>query len=207
MTPYYQDDQATIYHGDCREILPALDFDVIVSDPPYGINYAGYNHGTVQGDESTDLAQWIANYTSKPTVAFGANHYAPHLPTAGAWSCWDKRTTESADKMFGSPFELIWASGDDKPGKMYRIMHGGLVNADGANKKREHPTQKPIKLMTQVILDWVHDNTAIIADPFMGSGTTLVAAKQLGRKAIGIEISEKYCQVAVDRLAQGVLFV
>jgi site-specific DNA-methyltransferase (adenine-specific) len=206
MTPYYQDDQATIYHGDCREIMPTLKFDVIVTDPPYGINYAGYNHGTIEGDETTDLAQWITNYTSKPTVTFGANHYAAALPTTGAWSCWDKRTTEQADKMFGSPFELIWASGDDKPGRIYRIMHGGVVNADGAGNKRQHPTQKPIKLMTQVISDWVPDNTPIIADPFMGSGTTLVAAKQLGRKAIGIEINEEYCQVAVDRLAQGVLF-
>jgi site-specific DNA-methyltransferase (adenine-specific) len=202
--PYYSDDAVTIYHGDCIEIMPELDFDVIVSDPPYGINYEGYNHGKVAGDHDTEaVAAMIAAAHGTPAVLTGANHFAYLLPTVGAWSCWDKRTSESADRMFGSPFELIWASGDDRAGKMYRIMHGGLVNADAANIKRVHPTQKPVTLMCRLLADWAADG--VILDPFMGSGTTLRAAKDLGRKAIGIEIEEKYCEIAAKRMAQGVL--
>ena len=202
MTPYYQDDACTIYHGDCREIIPQLSFDVIVTDPPYGISYAGYNHGTVAGDTDDEAARWLLTNTG-PMVVFGINHFPEALPSRGAWSCWDKRTNEKADKMFGSPFELIWTSGDDQPGKMYRIMHGGVVNADGGGVKRQHPTQKPVTLMVRVIADWA--DPGVILDPFMGSGTTLRAAKDLGRKAIGIELDRKYCDIAVKRLAQEVL--
>jgi len=208
VTPYYDDGTCTIYHGDCREIIDGLEFDVIVTDPPYGINFDGYNHGKVAGDHDSTLAEWVVRYDvdmgyDVSLVVFGANHFAHALPTPGAWSCWDKRTNENADKMFGAPFELVWASGDDRPGKMYRVQHGGVVNADGAGVTRCHPTQKPTTLMSRVIAHWAP--TGVILDPFMGSGTTLRAAKDLGRKAIGIEIEERYCEIAAKRLAQEVL--
>lgn len=203
MTPYYEDELCVIYHGDCRDIMPELDFDVIVTDPPYGINYAGYNHGQVTGDHDDALARWLLSLDVPSMIVFGINHFANALPSVGAWSCWDKRTNENADKMFGSPFEMVWASGDDRSGKMYRVMHGGVVNADGGGVKRTHPTQKPVTLMSRVITDWADDG--VILDPFMGSGTTLRAAKDLGRKAIGIELDRKYCDIAVKRLAQEVL--
>jgi DNA modification methylase len=202
--PYYADENVTIYHGDCREIMPELTFDVIVTDPPYGIDYAGHNYGKVAGDHNIDAVKaMITSSAGTPTVLTGANHFAHLLPTVGAWSCWDKRTSESADKMFSSPFELIWASGDDRVGKMYRIMHGGVVNADGANVKRVHPTQKPVTLMCRLLADWAADG--VILDPFMGSGSTLRAAKDLGRHAIGIELDEKYCEIAATRMGQEVL--
>jgi len=203
MTPYYQDDHVTIYHGNCREMLPMLTFDVIVTDPPYGINFAGYNHGKVHGDIDDEAARWLLANTS-PMVVFGVNHFPEYLPSRGAWSCWDKRTNENADKMFGSPFEMIWVSGKDRPGKIYRIMHGGVVNADGGGVKRDHPTQKPVTLMVRIIGDWA--TAGVIADPFMGSGTTLRAAKDLGRQAIGIEVDERYCEIAAKRMGQEVLF-
>jgi len=208
VTPYYEDDSCTIYHGDCREIIDGVEFDVIVTDPPYGIDFDGYNHGKVAGDSDSTLAEWVVRYDIEtgcdvPLVVFGANHFAHALPTVGAWSCWDKRTNENADKMFGAPFELVWTSGSDRPGKMYRVQHGGVVNADGAGVARCHPTQKPVTLMSRVVTHWAPTGT--ILDPFMGSGTTLRAAKDLGRKAIGIDIEERYCEIAAKRLAQEVL--
>ena len=216
MTPYYEDDSVTIYHGDCRTILPTIQFDVIVTDPPYGISDVTDSlrpfqdtsdtpaFDVITGDDSTDLAEWLLNnYGDQPLCIFGANHFPFALPHAGRWLCWDKRVVESADKMLGSPFELAWMSGPDSAGVMYRIQHGGVVNADGGNVKRDHPTQKPVTLMKRLIQD--HYPEGLILDPFMGSGTTLRAAKDLGRKAIGIEVEQRYCEVAVERLAQGVL--
>tara|TARA_Y100000361_G_C11157606_1_gene345225 strand:- start:2071 stop:2706 length:636 start_codon:yes stop_codon:yes gene_type:complete len=209
MKPYYEDDAVTIYHGDAREILPAINFDVIVTDPPYGISYeqkikTARNYGPIRGDDSTELAEWLLeNYSDKPLCIFGANHFPFALPEAGRWICWDKRVVESADKMLGSSFELAWMSGPDKAGVMYRIQHGGVVNADKANERRVHPTQKPVTLMKRIIQDYYPEG--VVVDPFMGSGTTLRAAKDLERKAIGIETEERYCDIAVKRLAQGVL--
>ena len=209
MKPYYEDDAVTIYHGDAREILPAINFDVIVTDPPYGISYeqtikTARNYGPIRGDDSTELAEWLLeNYGDKPLCIFGANHFPFALPEAGRWICWDKRVVESADKMLGSSFELAWMSGPDKAGVMYRIQHGGVVNADKANGRRVHPTQKPVTLMKRIIQDYYPEG--VVVDPFMGSGTTLRAAKDLERKAIGIETEERYCDIAVKRLAQGVL--
>ena len=203
MEPYYDDGTCTIYHGDSRSLIDQLHFDVIVTDPPYGINFDGYNHGKVAGDESTELARWIA-HQPQPRILFGVNHYPDALTTPGRWLIWDKRVTEKADKMFGSPFEIAWVSGDDAPGKMYRIQHGGVVNADKAGQRRQHPTQKPVTLLSRIVQDWTEPDATIL-DPFMGSGTTLRAAKDLGRNAIGIELEERYCEIAARRLGQGVL--
>ena len=214
MKPYYEDDAVTIYHGDAREILPALTFDVVVTDPPYGIGYeqtmkSAPKWESVNGDESDVLARWVIEAVHPtPMLVFGANHFPSALPEPGRWVCWDKRVVEAADRMLGSPFELAWMNGPDKAGFMYRIQHAGVVNADrGANNannmKRRHPTQKPVTLMKRIIAD--HFPTGVIADPFMGAGSTLRAAKDLGRRAVGIEIEERYCEAAVARLAQEVL--
>ena len=206
---YYEDDHVVIYHGDCKELLPDLVFDVVVTDPPYGINYEQTIKTTtewelVTGDKTSDLARWlIAEVHPTPMLVFGINHFADCLPVAGRWICWDKRVVESADKMLGSPFELAWINTkEDKSGYMIRLQHGGIVNADKHNEKRQHPTQKPVKLLRRCIQ---YMPEGVILDPFMGSGSTLRAAKDLGRKAIGIEIEEKYCEIAVKKLAQEVL--
>ena len=208
MDPYYSDDSVTIYHGDCREILPTLTFDVVVTDPPYGIAYKPGEHpgsqkfDAVVGDNTDELGGWIAHYP-KPRVIFGADNFAHLLPPGGVWACWDKRVVETADKIYGSPFEMIWAAGVTKRSRgMYRVMHAGAHNADG-NLRRVHPTQKPVTLMKRLINDFFP--TGVIADPFMGAGSTLRAAKDLGRRAVGIEIEERYCAAAVARLAQEVL--
>jgi site-specific DNA-methyltransferase (adenine-specific) len=125
----------------------------------------------------------------------GANHYSEDLPD-GSWLIWDKRSDDGTS--FLSDGEIAyWSVGKgvyikSLNAQKYRSLNGGL-----------HPTQKPVALMYWCIQK--AKSQGLILDPFMGSGTTLVAAKQLGRKAIGIEIEEKYCEIAVKRLGQGVL--
>jgi len=135
-------------------------------------------------------------------LAFGANNFPEQLPHRGRWLCWDKRTIDgSADAMLGSPFELAWANKESGYDKIVRVLHGGVVNADGG--KRVHPTQKPISVMVQSI-KWAAPQTQTILDPFMGSGTTGVACVKLGRKFIGIEIDEGYFDIACRRIEDAV---
>ena len=193
--------------GDCRDVLPTLGrVDAVVTDPPYGIEYKSHleNLGAqrfeaiVNDDGNLDLRSIL---TFAPIVlSFGANCYPHQLPHRGRWLCWDKRTIDgSADKMMGSPFELAWASKTSGFDKIVRVLHGGVVNADGG--KREHPTQKPVSVMIQAI-QWVANDAQTILDPFMGSGTTGVACVNLGRKFIGIEREPKYFDIACRRIAE-----
>jgi len=212
--PYYSDDHVTLYHGDAREVLLDIDIDidVVVTDPPYGIGWnsggmaGSRDHPDIVGDDSTLLAEWIIEYAAPaPMVVFGANHFPHALPTPGQWICWDKRVSESADRMFGSAFELAWKSGPDKAAVMYRILHGGVVNADGPGR-RPHPTAKPVKLIRRIIEDLLPAD-GLIVDPFAGAGSTLRAAKDLGRRSVGVEVVEEYCDAAARRCAQEVLAI
>ena len=204
MKPYYSEPGIDIYLGDCRDILPSLPkVDLVLTDPPYGIDLKNtnpiYKDSAIYGDEEDFDPTFLLPFEN--LIIWGANNFAHKLPKGG-WLCWDKRCNEIADKAIGSPFELAWIN---KPSmfKIKRLQHGGFINADVPNQKRFHPTQKPIDLMMWCIE--LLDNPQTILDPFMGSGTTLRAAKDLGRKAIGIEIEEKYCEIAVSRLRQEVL--
>ncbi len=207
MKPYYQDEFVTIYHGDCREILPSLEpVDLVLTDPPYGIGYSSvrlnYPKATfsepIKGDDSLECVEWLLSVLKGDAIIWGANNWPHLLPFPGVWLCWDKRVIEAADKLFGWPFELAWQNRKTGKARIYRIQHGGVINADGPNTLRLHPTQKPIRLFIAVITDFTNKDQTIL-DPFMGSGTTLIAAKNLGRKAIGIEIEEKYCEIAAKR--------
>ena len=221
MTPYYQDESTTIYHGDCREILPTLGrFDLLLTDPPYGIQADQYRKtlpnkpgsafvSAIANDDSLEVVEWLFKWLDDETsaVVFGASNFPHLLPHCGRWLCWDKRTSEKLDKMLGSPIELAWENRRSGFHRMVRVMHGGVINADseiGNNARRQHPTQKPATLFRK-ILGHYH-NAETIIDPFLGSGTTLVAAKLEGRKAVGIELEERYCEIAANRLCQGVLF-
>lgn len=209
--PYYQDDRCTIYHGDSRKVWPMLPkCNLLLTDPPYGIAWEGSNASTkewkgIAGDNDIELARWLCGmlWQADEAVIFGANCFPQLLPHRGRWICWDKRLTEAADKMLGSAFELAWCSRVSGFDRMVRKLHGGVVNADGG--KRVHPTQKPSALFKQIIGD-MFPKAETIVDPFMGSGSVLLAAKLEGRKAIGIEVEEQYCEAAAKRLAQGVLF-
>ena len=214
MKPYYDHAGIQIYHGDCREILPSIKADMLVTDPPYGIaldtdysrrsNFAvkGRKYDQIQGDEvPMDFAFLFG--IGKVQVVWGANNWPAQLPfepKRDGWICWDKRTIESADSILGSPFELAAVIGQ-RIYRMIRLQHCGVKHADGDRAGRFHPTQKPVMLFRHC-LSFLPDG--IIVDPFLGSGSSLVAAKELGRRAIGIEIEERYCEVAAKRLSQEV---
>mgnify|MGYP003705858223 FL=1 len=207
--PYYQDEHATIYHGDYQDIITEVDFDVIVTDPPYGINL-DTNYSTLKGSTKTysrvlgdsepfNPRPLIA--TGKPVVLFGANHYAPSIPDGGTWHVWDKRES-SASNMFAD-FEIWWTSYQSNPSRIFRYQWIAGTHR-GVNERVSHPTSKPLAVM-RYIIEEKRTPGGVILDPFMGSGTTLRAAKDLGRQSVGIELEELYCELAANRLAQEVL--
>lgn len=203
--PDWQSDDGAIrlYQGDCLELLPELSgVDAVVTDPPYGIGFSGSNASTREwdgfsGDDGTlDISSILA--MNCPVVAFGANCYPQQLPHRGRWLCWDKRTIDGAcDAMLGSPFELAWCNRQSGFDKIVRVLHGGVVNADGG--RRVHPTQKPVSVMDAAIT-WGCAGALTVCDPFMGSGTTGIACIRTGRKFIGIELEPKYFEIAKKRI-------
>lgn len=213
MKPYYQDDAVMIYHGDCREILPTLEpVDLVLTDPPYGIGEAnGKNksRGLLAPSKDFGSASWddkpiddvlmsLVRRVGRTQVIFGGNYY--DLPPTSCWLIWDKENgaTDFAD------CEMAWTN-IPKATRLFRWRWHGMLQGDMKHKEfRWHPTQKPTLVMRWCI-EQVPGNVRTILDPFMGSGTTLRAAKDLGRKAIGIEIEEKYCEIAAKRMSQSVM--
>lgn len=220
MTPYYEDDEVTLYHGDCREILPSLTFDAIVSDPPYGINWTkGLNRGRgtsrqhdgIANDTDTAARDWvIAAALPRPYAMFGSL-YAPFPDPLKQVLIWRKpndaglygSTTgfrRDLEAIFlGGAWPVVKASSSSLLTSTIRNI-GSPSSPAGIHG---HPHAKPEDLMRTLI---ERLPGLIILDPFMGSGSTLRAAKDLGRKAIGIEIDERYCEIAAKRLGQEVLF-
>lgn len=215
--PYYADDWVTIYHGDCRELLPVLDADVIVTDPPYGIRWdvgRGNRHhrgawrdargmafpDIIGDDESFDPALLLS--LGLPTVLFGANHYADRLPPSPSWLVWDKRLRNGFHND-QADCELAWTNLGG-PARMFRKMANGSPGfaEDRVGGYRPHPTTKPLDVMR-----WVISRCPLgtVLDPYAGSGSTLVAAKAVGRPSVGVEIEERYCEVAANRCRQEVL--
>lgn len=194
--------------GDCLEVMPLLgEFDAVVTDPPYGISYNAQKlnlpnsakHKDILGDECPpDLSQIFK--LNSLQIIFGANNFPEILPHRGRWICWDKRLSVAADRMLGSAFELAWVSKKSGYNKMFRVLHGGLVNADGAGVPRFHPTQKPVILFVKILQSY--PKVKAILDPFMGSGTTGVACVKLGRKFTGIELDPDYFDIACERISK-----
>ena len=192
---------ATLYLGDCMDILPTLPkVDAVITDPPYGISYTPYQpnatkYAPIHGDDTDFDPSSLLAIGAPLTIIWGANNFTTMLPRGG-WLCWDKRTNEAADKCIGSPFELAWVNNPMRY-RIARIMHGGAINADGAGIPREHPTQKPVRLMTWCI---EQGNPQAVLDPYMGSGTTGVACALSGRAFIGIEREPAYFDIACRRI-------
>jgi|TARA_R100000501_G_C2624364_1_gene117616 site-specific DNA-methyltransferase (adenine-specific) len=212
MTPYYEDDGIVIYHGDCQEIVPDLleleiDF-LVLTDPPYGINHT--SHGQLfrsaipcRNDATLGVTMGVLiQLQDFPQVVF----FSPYNPIPIEWRSvlvWHK----GKDFGIGGDRATCWKRDIECIGVRNNPPLNGnrdsaLLQFRGA-KSRSHFCEKPLDLILYLIQK-VPSET--ILDPFMGSGTTLRAAKDLGRKAIGIEIEEKYCEIAANRLAQGVLF-
>ncbi len=195
-----------LWHGDCREVLPLLAFDAIVTDPPYGLNYS---HGAVQtgkwqskhdrvkiegDDKPFDPAHLL---TGKPCLLWGANNFADKLPIGG-WLAWNKRDGIEQVKFSMSDAELAWMT---KPGatRMFHHLWFGLARASEIGEHM-HPTQKPVALMK-----WCIDQlgaAGVIADPYLGSGSTGVAAVHMGRPFVGIEIDAGHFETACRRIEQ-----
>jgi len=203
---YYEEAGMTIYHGDCRGEL--TDFDAaVVTDPPYGINFVkGGGKGKHNRRNLEPVIGDEVSFDASPLLVFdwvllwGANHFANQL-SPGRWLIWDKLDGLKSFDSF-SDVEVAWLN---KPGadRIFRYLWKGICQAGDKDGGRVHPAQKPVPLM-HWCLSFIPEDKLII-DPFMGSGSTLRAAKDLGRKAIGIEIEERYCEIAAKRLAQGVL--
>jgi site-specific DNA-methyltransferase (adenine-specific) len=198
--PFYQDESCTIYNADCREILPLLPkVDLVLTDPPYGLGHKLHDGGTWSTNPIYDaMTQWdlapvdrdrldLAISKGRQAIVWGGNYFS--MPPSRCWLAWVKSFLPTLADM-----ELAWTNMDANARKF-----DSNRNPDG---KRQHPTQKPLELMRWCI--GLADGITIL-DPFMGSGTTLRAAKDLGRRAIGIEINKAYCAIAAERLRQEVL--
>ena len=202
--PYYQDDAVTIFNADCKQVLPFLpQFDLLLTDPPYGIGEDGGRFRDRKGGGHRVLPKmgWDKDRpkchllleaidSAKDCIVWGGNYFADILPASRGWLYWDK-------KMGGdfSDGELAYTSFD-----MVLKSFSFCTKAHG----KVHPSQKPLALM-RWCLSLVPDAVTVL-DPFAASGTTGVACKLEGRKAVLIELSEEYCEKAADRLRQGVLF-
>lgn len=205
--PYYQDDSVTLYNADCRELLPLLGkFDLLLTDPPYGIGgkwaidgafeSAGGKLWSSESDwdsKTMDTEIQVAITKADKAIVWGGNYY--RLEPSRGYIVWDKMQTgfTLADS------ELAWCSWPSTP-RTYRFARAQL-----ASEGKVHPTQKPLGLI-RFCIQIAGTDANTIFDPFSGSGTTLVASKLEGRKAVGIEISERYCEIAAKRLSQQLLF-
>jgi DNA modification methylase len=208
--------RATLYLGDCRDILPTLGkVDAVVTDPPYGIGEAAgknasrgklavskdYGNDAWDNEPVSPEAIALLRAAGKWLVIFGGNYYA--LPATSCWLVWDK---ENGASDFAD-CELAWTN-LPKAVRRIRYMWNGMLRAHG-EERGDHPTQKPIGVMKWA-LSHLPDPAQTILDPFMGSGTTGVAAVQMHRDFIGIEREPKYFDIACKRIEdaqrQGSLF-
>lgn len=218
--PYYQDTNATIYHGDCREIIPRLPkADLLLTDPPYGIGVATNNaqkmrgcrlspncpsidYPKVFGDDVPFNPDHLLNFDN--AVLWGANNYADRLPVSPCWFVWDRKDGTGA-KCSVTDCELAWVRGlPFKTVRLFSHMWVGFRRDSEVGMRSLHPTQKPVVLMSWCLSFFPKCRTVI--DPYCGTGPVLRAAKDGGRSVIGIEIEEIYCECAAKRMQQQNLF-
>lgn len=229
-TPYYSDEFVTLYHGDCREIDAWLAADVLVTDPPYGQNYS--THGVARTSYADRLSgnfngrqrpvKVIANddttatrdaalemWGDRPAIVFGAMHLPPPTGTkqVGVFvKALDSGNLTSVAGVRRNLEAIYFLGGHPRGGGGRSAVFPTAERAAGSPsgycaRAGGHPHTKP----NDVMMELVGLVVGTVADPFAGSGSTLVAAKRLGRKAIGVELDERYCEIAAKRLAQGVL--
>jgi site-specific DNA-methyltransferase (adenine-specific)/modification methylase len=204
--------KATLYLGDCRELLSQFQADAVISDPPYGIAYShsGGGQGIGKGAYRTRLKNMPiygddAPFDPAPLLSlapvvllWGANHYADKLPPRPSWLVWDKRAASGHTNNFAD-CEMAWIN-TGGVARVFRHHWDGMMKASEQGVPRVHPTQKPVVLMKWCILQ--AGNPARILDPYMGSGSTGVAAVETGLEFIGCEIEAKYFDIACQRIEQ-----
>lgn len=211
--PFYQDEWVTLYHARCENVVPLIEtssVDLVLTDPPYGINYQGGGGGNlihskqrrkqirVAGDDMPfDPAHLLV---FRHVALFGAQHYYRRLPDGGTFHVWDKRgdylPVHTAD------FDTIWINRKE-PGRLFRSVWRGLCRESEHDQRIVHPTQKPVRVVAWVLA--MFPGVRTIIDPYAGSGTTGMVAKMAGVRAILIEQDERYCEAAALRLSQQVM--
>jgi site-specific DNA-methyltransferase (adenine-specific) len=215
MKPYYQDDAVTIYHGDCREVDAWLTADVLVTDPPYGIAWKrsanparlSRPHDGIANDEDTSARDAVLDaWGNKPAVVFGS-FYAPpphNIRQVLVWRKGDTQGVVGSTTGFRRDAEPVFLVGEwpTRTCAWSSVLASQRGSWNDELAATGHPHTKPIDLMRTLV---TRTPTGVIADPFMGSGSTLRAAKDVGRKAIGVELDERYCEIAAKRMAQEVL--
>lgn len=210
MTPYYTDESVTIYHGDCRELLPDLPKDALMlTDPPFGIDYKSNWHSTWQGQAiANDADVVLRDYVLagfQEWCCFGS-YKTPPPPAYKDVLVWDKGPASGMGDLrwpWKRSWELVFLAGVQWVGARDEGVIKGHLIVTWETKGRMHPNGKPASLFCYLM---GKHSAEIIIDPFMGSGTTLRAAKDMGRRAIGIEIDERYCEIAAERMRQQSLF-
>jgi site-specific DNA-methyltransferase (adenine-specific) len=201
LKPYYEEEGITIYHGDCREILPQLEpVDLVLTDPPYGTGWVRGGGAVGEFSAKHERPEWDV-FSMDWLALVKTKRLAIFTPVS--------RLEETCNAIPRRSV-IYYRKTNVRPGGKDRepVVISPAISADDFTTYNGdcplHPCQKPIELIAWLIeLLSVEGDTLV--DPFMGSGTTLRAAKDLGRKAIGIEIEEKYCEIAAKRLGQMVL--
>lgn len=208
---YYQDEWVYIIHGDCREILPSIpdkSIDLVLTDPPYGIDYQSARRigwqrkSKIQGDNEFPL--WLFDYKpDKALMVFCRWDNLYHLPKPKSFIVWDKLRHSMGDLQheYGRQWEAIAFYPQDNHKFNNRpkdIIRSACIPAE----QLLHPNEKPVSLIKALLIENIGKT---ILDPFMGSGSTLMAGKHLNRYCIGIEIEEKYCEIAAKRCCQSVM--
>lgn len=217
MSPYYADDLVTLYHGDCRDLFPAITGDALVTDPPFGIEFgrATWSDAPDQypalmrwlvATARSNISGWCFVFQAMPNVGrfhewfpdgwriyAACKNFALIRPMAGVWHSWDPVVFWNHDPTRKAPNSTV----------LNRDYHVGNV-AGLFGLRADHPCPRPLDTVKQLVTIATPLGGCVI-DPFAGSGTTLRAAKDLGVRAIGIELDERYCEVAAERLAQGSL--
>jgi DNA modification methylase len=208
--PYYQDDLVTLYHGDCLEVTAWLNADVLITDPPYGQAYNGkFNRGNrmefhkpIAGDDTTESRDKALDLWGKKSALVFGTWKTPKPAKVLQVIIWDKTPCGylgDLDLPWGNAHEEIYVLGKGFwTGKREPSIINAQMLMSGDKNRPNHPTPKPIGLMEKLVSKTV----GVIADPFAGSGATLIAARNLGRKAIGVELDERYCELTAKRLSQ-----
>ena len=201
--PYYAHEGLTIYHGDCRDILPYCNADIVLTDPPYnaGLQYGAHNDSMSDNDFRQWLSQWWQLLPERKIIFPGLvkwQEYSLLTPTAlGFWF-------KPGNPASGGAYQ--WSEGEPIMSWKTNFSGSNVFRATITKQQGvgDHPCPKPLDLMTQ-IMERCRFKKGIWLDPFLGSGTTLLAAKNLGLSAIGIEQEERYCEIAAKRLSQEVM--
>ncbi len=209
MIPYYEENGITIYHGDCREILPTLPkVDLVLTDPPYGIeyqsNHRAVKHRPIVGDASlpVDMIEALIEKASAASYFFCRWDQIAIMPPPKSVLAWVKNNWSMGDLKHEHGRQ--WEACCFYPGPKHEFISRipDVIMQDRTDNNL-HPTQKPTSLLSKIIKA---NRGEVVFDPYMGSGSTMIAARNCGRTFIGVEIDERYCEVAVKRLAQGSLW-